>query len=449
MNPIRKPNQSPGPAAPATPVSTPIVLWIGLDWADQKHFLVCRPTDGTAKFTKELSQKPELIDEFFLQLHRQYPHGRLGVCVEQSRGPIISALMKFDFVVLYPVNPRSLAEFRRVFKVSGAKSDPSDGDLLADLGYLHHDRLRALQPQDVLTRQLSLLNEHRRDLVEDRTGALNRLGSTLKCYYPLALELVSENLGSPLALDFLRRWPNLAVLQKVKLQTVRAFFYAHNCRSAELIEGRLAALATAKPLTEDPGLIEPLQMRALAMVQQIASLQKSIAQYDQTIAAVFARHAKAALFAALPGAGPALAPRLAAAFGTLPDNWESAQDLLNLSGVAPVTRQSGKQRTVHFRWVRPKFLHQTLVEFAKCSLGQCDWAGLLYQHLLKEGNSTWMAIRIVAFKWVRILWRCWKENTAYDETRYLRGLQKRGVKLYESLYEKLPAAPQPNPVNKL
>jgi len=442
MDPTSKPNQGAAPAAPA-PTPAPITLWIGLDWADQKHFLVGRPTEGSAKFTKELSQKPEQIDEFFLQLRQQYPHGRIGLCVEQSRGPILSALMKFDFIVIYPVNPRSLAQFRRAFKVSGAKSDPSDGDLLADLGFLHHDRLRALQPQDALTRQLGLLNEHRRDLVQDRNGWLNRLGSTLKCYYPLALELVGENLDSPLALDFLRRWPNLTALQKAKAPTLRSFFYAHNSRSPELIDARLAALAAAKPLTEDPGLIEPLQRRALAMVRQIAALQKSIAEYDPTIAEVFAQHAKAALFDALPGAGAALAPRLAAAFGTLPDNWKSAQDLLNLSGVAPVTRQSGKQRTVHFRWVRPKFLHQTFVEFAKCSIGQCGWAGLLYQHLLTEGKSPWMAIRIIAFKWIRILWRCWRDHTAYDEARYLRSLQKRGVKLYESLYEKLPAASQP------
>src|SRR5436190_3564781 len=133
----------------------PIALWIGLDWADQKHFLVCRPIDGSAKFTKELPQKPEEVDCFFLELHQKYSH--IGVCVEQSRGPVIYGLMKFDFVIIYPINPRCLAEFRRAFKVSGAKSDPSDGDLLADMGLKHQDRLRAFHPQDAQTRKLALL----------------------------------------------------------------------------------------------------------------------------------------------------------------------------------------------------------------------------------------------------------------------------------------------------
>lgn len=421
------------------PKSEPITLWIGLDWADEKHFLSCWPADGSAKFTKELPQKPEELDCYFLQLHQQYP--RIGVCVEQSRGPLIYGLMKFDFVIIYPINPRSLAEYRRAFKLSGAKSDPSDGDLQAEIGFKHHDRLRSFEPQDPTTRKLALLSEHRRDLVQDRTGCLNRLTSTLKCYYPLALELVGEKLDGPMALKFLGRWPNLATLKKAASPTLRTFFYAQNSRSEELINARLAAIAVAKPLTEDPAILEPMQLLALAMVRQISSLQKTIAEYDQRVAEVFAQHDKARLCGALPGAGPALAPRLAAAFGTLPNNWPTAQDLLCLTGVAPVTRQSGKQRTVHFRWVRPKFVHQTFVEFAKCSIPQCEWAQLLYQHLVLKGKSRWMAIRIIAFKWIRILWRCWKNNTLYDETRYVRSLQKRGLKLYESLYAKLPAPP--------
>ena len=408
-----KPNsQSPDQPAlppPIAPGSGPSPsLWIGLDWADQTHFLACRPTNGAAKFTQELSQKPEALDAYFLALHQQYP--RLHVFVEQSRGPVIYALMKFDFVTLYPINPRALSDYRRVFKVSGAKSDPADGDLLLEFGSKHQEQLRALQPQDATTRKLALLCEHRRDLVQDRTACLNRLISTLKGYYPLAVELVGENLASPLAAAFLRRWPNLAALQKTQPPTLRAFFYAHHSRSEELIAQRLAAVAAAQPLTEDPAIVEPMQRLAGAMIQQIVTLQKVLADYDQELAEVFSTHPQAALFAALPGAGPALAPRLAAAFGTGSERWASAQDLLQLSGVAPVTRQSGQQRTMHFRWVRPKFLHQTMVEFAKCSIGQCDWARLLYDDQISRGKDRWTAIRKVAFKWLRILWRGWKDG---------------------------------------
>lgn len=414
-------------------------LWIGLDWADQKHDLSCHPTDGSAAFTRLLAQDPAELESFFLQLKNSYPS--IGLVVEQSRGPLIYALMKFDFITIYPVNPRSFAEFRRAFTVSGAKSDPKDGDLLAELGLKHHHRLRPLRPQDPITRELALLTEHRRDMVQIRTDCINRLRSTLKCYYPLLLALVGETLECPLGLDFLRRWPNLAVLQKARATTLRAFFYAHNSRNTELINQRLEAIKAAKPLTEDPAIIEPMQRMALAMEQQLRTLQRIIAGYDERIAEVFSQHANKGIFTELPGAGEVMAPRLAAAFGTRPDNWDSADNMSRLSGVAPVTKQSGKKKTVHFRWVRPIFLHQTFVEFAKYSIKQCDWARLLYEDLLARGKSTWMALRIVAFKWIRIIWRCWKSNTYYNDALYIKGLQKRGIKIYESLYPTTAAPP--------
>jgi transposase len=146
----------------------------------------------------------------------------------------------------------------------------------------------------------------------------------------------------------------------------------------------------------------------------------------------------------LPGCGPVLAPRLAAAFGTIRANFASADALLCFSGVAPVKKESGQLKVVQFRYARPIFLHQSMVEFAKCSLVKCAWARLLYEHQLSKGKKKWAAIRMVAFKWLRILWRCWQTRQPYDETTYLRSLQRDGVELYRSLYEGLPPLPTAN-----
>lgn len=416
----------------------PVVCWVGLDWADQKHCLSVRTSPGGPARQSFVEQKPEALDEFFLRLQVQHPTGRIAVAIEQSRGPVLYALLKYEFLVIYPVNPRSLADYRRAFKVSGAKGDPGDADLRCELACLHADRLRALETEEPLTRQLRLLTEHRRQFVEDRTQVSNRLTAALKCYYPLALERVGENLSEALGLDFLRRWPNLAVLQKAKPEVLRQFFQKHNCRSETAIAARLEALAKAKPLTEDPALIQPLQFQALRLVAQLKSLAQTITQYEERIQKVFGSHSEAWLFDALPGAGPALAPRLAAAFGTIRANFPSSQDLLCLSGVAPVQKQSGTQNLIHFRYARPIFLHQTMVEFAKCSIGHSPWAKIFYDHARKKGQGRWAAIRKLAFKWGRILWRCWQDRKAYDETRYLRQLQAHGVALYASLYEGLP-----------
>lgn len=423
------------PAPDSTEATPPIVLWIGLDWADKLHHVVARPPSGGPRLEQSLAQQPEAFELWLQSLRQKHPTGHFGVCVEQKRGPVIAALLKFDFVQIYPINPRALSDFRAALALSGAKSDPGDADLLAELGLKHHDRLRALLPQDPVTRELTLLTEHRRGLVDDRTAFHNQLTANLKAYYPLALDLLDAVLDGPMALDFLRRWPNLAALQRAKPQQIRSFFYAHNSRSQELIEERLKAIAAAKPLTLDPAIIEPHQLRTATLLSLLAAAQKSIDAYDRRISQVFQIHPYAPIFAALPGAGPALAPRLAVLFGTRLSNWTKSDELLSFTGVAPVKRQSGKQRTVHFRWARPLFFHQSVVEFAKCSLPQCEWANLLYESLVARGKSRWMALRVVAFKWLRILWRCWKDQVAYSEDRYVRSLQKRGLKLYESLYQ--------------
>jgi transposase len=430
---------TPEPDPKDTPA--PITCWVGLDWADQKHCLAVRPSLQAKPIVQFVQQRPELMDAFFLELRAQHPQGRIAVCLEQSRGPVIYQLLKFDFLVIYPINPSVLANYRRALSLSGAKDDPLDAELLCDFGAKHQDRLRPLQPQDPCTRQLQLLVEGRRGFVEQRTGLSNQLGAVLKSYYPLALDLL-DDLDCPMALEFLRRWPNLAKLQATPTATLRSFFYKHNSRSEERITGRLEAVERAKPLTEDPALIGPMQLQMVCLLPQLAAIQKVVATYDQRIKEVFHDHPDFWLFRELPGAGPALAPRLAAAFGTIRENVPEADDLLTLSGVAPVQRQSGASRTVHFRFRRPVFLHQTFVEFAKCSIGKCAWARQLYEDKRLRGKTQFAAFRAVAFKWIRILWACWATRTAYDETRYLKSLQQRGVALYESLYDNLPANPE-------
>ena len=415
------------------------VVWIGLDWADQKHLLVVR-LPGTAAPTRHiLEQKPEAMEEFFLKLRAQHPQAALGVCLEQSRGPVVYALMKYDFVTIYPVNPRSLADFRRAFTVSGAKSDPRDADLLCELGAKHHDRLRPLRPEEPCTRQLRLLVEARRNFVDDRTALGLQLVAALKCYYPLVLELFADDPCSAMALEFLRRWPNLQKLKSAKTTVLRAFFYKHNSRSEEKIQARLHLITGAVALTTDPAIIQPFALKVVCLAKQILVADASIAQFDASIQTTFAQHSQAALFQELPGAGAVLAPRLAALFGTQREQWTDASQFQRWTGVAPVTKQSGNTSAVLFRRARPFFLHQTMVEFAKSSLKFCAWARLLFEHQRSKGKSIFAAIRSVAFKWLRILFRCWKNNVAYDENHYLLGLQKRGIKLYESLYP----APQP------
>lgn len=420
-----------------------IAVWIGLDWADQQHCVSVLPPGAELPSSRFLEHKPETLDLFFLKLRQEHPDADLAVCVEQSRGAVINALSKHPFLRIYPVNPRSLSDYRRSLCPSGAKSDPRDSDLLCDFGAKHHDRLRELKLEDAATRQLRLDTETRRGFVDERTACVNQLIATLKSYYPLVLELL-DSFDTPMAREFLKRWPNLARLKAAKPGVLRAFFYKHGSRSEERIEERLESIKKASALTEDPVVISNLELKAQCLAAQITALQKSIAAYDQRIAEVYSRHPCAKVFASLPGAGPVIGARLAAAFGAERENCQSADEFQKRSGVAPVTRQSGKSRVVLFRRARPRFIHQTMVEFAKSSLAKCRWAALLYQDQVKKGKTPFAAIRAVAFKWNRILFRCWQKGEAYDEAKYLQSLKAKGVKLYQSLYEALPETAQPN-----
>jgi transposase len=169
------------------------------------------------------------------------------------------------------------------------------------------------------------------------------------------------------------------------------------------------------------------------LVSEIRAVAKAIGDYQARIEQIMQMHPDAMLFEDIPGAGPALAPRLLVAFGTNRDQFQSATDLQTLSGVAPVTKRSGKRCTVHRRWACPKFLLQTFHEFAGCSLGNSVWATAFYrQHrAARYGHHT--TLRKLAFKWIRVLFRCWQTRTPYSESRYLEALRKSNAPLLQFL----------------
>jgi len=121
-----------------------------------------------------------------------------------------------------------------------------------------------------------------------------------------------------------------------------------------------------------------------------------------------------------------LAPRLAVAFGLDRSRYEDAREVQQYSGIAPVIERSGRQFWIHARWGFPTFLHQTFHEFAAASLPQCEWARAFYQQQRERGAGHHQAIRALAFRWIRILFRLWKTGEEYDENRYLEALKKKG-----------------------
>jgi transposase len=406
-----------------------VAAFIGLDWADECHVGCLWVPGATDIESFSLLQTPEAIDAWAAALRSRFDGGKIAICLEQRRGALIFALLKFDFLILCPINPKQLASYRKAFDPSGNKNDPGDADLLLDFLRRHPERVRVWKPDDAQTRLIGLLTEQRRRLVNQRTRLVNQLQSALKQAFPQALTLLDKNLLSKTAWHFLRRWPTLEDLKQARPSTLRRFFYGHQSRSEDRLQKRLDQIRQAAPLTTDPALLEALGLQVEALVVQLETLSEPIARLERRLDELMNAHQDASLFRSLPGAGKALAPRLLAAFGTDRDRYASAEEVQAYCGIAPVTSQSGRSKTVSWRWACPKFLRQTFQEFAQHSRGQSTWAAAYYQLQKSRGKSSQAALRALAFKWIRILYRCWKSRTPYDEARYLDALKRRNSPL--------------------
>jgi transposase len=412
-----------------TPPDPIFAAFIGLDWADQKHDLALLPADGSRPEFQQIDHTPEAIDEWACRLRERFAGQPVAICFEQTRGPIAYALLKYDFLVLFPLPPARLASYRDAFHTSGAKDDPTDAALLLDFLLRHRDKLRGWHPDSPETRELRLLTEARRDAVDQRTRLSNQLRATLKLYFPQAISLVGHDVDAPMACDFLAKWPTLAAVRRIDPHTVRKFYYAHSCRSEQRILERLELIANAVPLTDDSAVIQAGSLQVQCFIAQLRVLHKAIQRFESRIEQLMDRHPEAAFFRALPGAGPALAPRLLAAFGTDRQRFQSAADLQAFAGVAPVTQRSGKRTSVRRRWACPTFLLQTFHEFAHWSRSKCSWASAFYQQQRHAGKGHHAALRTLAFKWIRVLYRCWRDRTPYSEERYLENLRRRNAPL--------------------
>jgi transposase len=391
--------------------------YIGIDWADQKHFWAMCTADGIRQHG-ELDNTPEAVQVWAAELEQRFQGRPVAVALEQARGAVIATLGKYGHLVLFPIHPNTLTNYRKAFSPSGAKSDPRDADLALELVVGHREKLRRLDPDTVETRQLQFLTEERRRLVNQQTSEIQRLRNWLKQVFPQILQWFDDP-ACAMVSALLLRWPTLQSLRQVSPGKLRTFLHKHNSRSAERIEERLGQIKDAVPATNDVALLETGVLCIQQSVRLLEQLRKGIDIFDERIADVFRNHPDRALVESFPGAGPALEPRLIAALGSRRERFDSAQSVASFAGIAPVTEASGKSIWIHWRWACPKFIRQTFHEWAGCSIRVCQWAREHYDAQRAKGKGHHAAVRSVAFKWIRIYYRCWRDRIPYCEATYL------------------------------
>jgi len=411
-----------------------VIVWI--DWGDEKHAVFLIEEATGKRIRQEVEHTPEAIADWVGSLRRQFPNSQVVVCLEQTRGALIYALMKYDFL-LVPVNPKQLARFREVLCASGAKDDPDDAEFLAELFAKHAAYLRIWKPDAEETRLLALLSEDRRHCVDQRTALTNQLKSQLKQYFPQALRLV-DPLHSALACALLEHWPSLAEIQAASDDEILQLFREHRAGSQQQRQDKLALIRDALPLTSDRAVLHSRRLLVRTLIQLIHELNAAIQEYDQQIAAAFQGHADYEIFHSFPGAGATIGPRLLCAFGSDRNRYAAAPEVQSFSGIGPVTRRSGKSRVVRRRWACNKYLRQTFHEYACHSIKFSAWARAYYDMMKERTGGHQAALRSLAFKWIRILYRCWHDRQLYDESVYLDSLRRRNSPLLSYLAAETP-----------
>ena len=400
----------------------------GVDWGGQKHAYSIENRAGERK-RGEFGSSAEQVHEWARSLKQWYRSGRVVVAVEAGCNGLMYALAQYEHIVLAPINPRASKSYRDSLRLSGASDDPSDAELICEFALRHVEKLRLWQPEDEASTELRMLAEHRRVLVDQRTAATHTMAAALKGCFPQVLEWFEAETSKPLR-AFVERWPTLERARGASRDQIEQMLRDCRVRKSPIRATTLSdRIATATPLVNDSAVVSAWARSAQAQVAFIEVLEAQIALYDQAIDRAWQQHRDREIFDSLPGAGRVLAPRLAAAFGIDRDRFSSAAEMQCYSGIAPVTEKSGKQCWIHARWAFPTFLHQTFHEFAQASISLSPWAKAVYHQQRQRGAGRHEAIRALAFRWIRILFRLWQTGEKYDEQTHLDRLRLKGSPL--------------------
>lgn len=408
----------------------------GFDWAKDKHHVAVVELSGR----RVLEMGIEDTAEGWADLRRKlaaFP--RLAVAIETSCGPAVERLLEMGLAV-YPLNPKAAQRYRDRKSPAGAKDDALDAWSFADALRTDGQGWRRLSPLDQATHELRILCRDEITLIAQRTALVNQLRAALHEYYPVALEAF-DDWTTPPAWRFAVAFPTPAELAAAGKRKWEKFLHANKLYRPQTQQTRLELFAKAMQFVNPNAAVTAAKsLLAVALAEQLLTLQRQMDKYRQRIQKLFADHPDHDLFGSLPGAGEKLAPRLLAELGTDRDTFATAQGLQCYAGTAPVTRQSGHRHAVFVRRACNKILRATVHLWADLSRPKCAWAQAYYQKKKEQGMSHAAALRCLGQRWLKILWRMWKDRVGYDEARHTLDQVKHGSWVVRLLPQPVPAA---------
>ena len=389
--------------------------YAGLDWATDHHDLMVLDRQGQIVVQIRFPHSAEGWEQLRQQLQ---PLPAVAVAIETSHGAAVQQLIAAG-VAVYPVNPRSAAQYRQRHTPSGVKDDQRDAWSLADALRVDGQHWRALAPEDPLIAELRLLCRDEEALIEQRTALVNQLQAALREYYPVALEAFAD-WTMPAAAAFVEAFPTPQALAAAGKRRWEKFLHTHQLARPQTYQPRLECFARATQFCGDAPTTAAKSLLAVSLAKLLRQLHAQLTEYRRRIEQLFAQHPDHDLFGSLPGAGRTLAPRLLAELGDDRTRFSSATALQCHAGTAPISYQSGQMMRVRHRQACNKHLRHTVHLWVDLSRHWSPWAAAYYQAHRAKGQSHACALRCLGQRWLKVLWKMWQSRQLYDPDRHSR-----------------------------
>ena len=392
------------------------MIFVGDDWAEAHHDVYLCDEAGTRLGKARLPEGIEGIGRFHeLVAACVEEPGEVVVGIETDRGLWVQALIEAGYTV-YAINPRAASRYRDRHTLSGAKSDPGDAKLLAELVRTDRHNHRPVAGDSDLAEGLKVLARAHQTMIWDRTRATNRLRSALREYFPAALATFAE-LAHRDTLAVLRAAPDPATARQLTPGRVRTLLrHAGRQRNIDTRAQTIVDGLRAETLTASPAVVSAFAATTRAQVALIAELNTQIAGLETELAAHFEQHPDADIYLSQPGIGVILGARALGEYGDDPNRYAEAKSRKNYAGTSPITRASGTRCVALARVVRNNRLAAAIDQQALCALTTSPGARAFYDHRRARGDSHHQTLRALGNRLVGILHGCLRTHTPYNES---------------------------------
>ena len=397
---------------------------VGIDWARYKHdYLIMKPT-GEILLQGSIPHNADGLQKLAEAIERYEPdHSNVQVAIEMNDGAILAWLIDKGYQV-FGIQPKSAQRARDIYRPSGAKDDPIDTFVLAEMLRLKGGRLRPLRPSSPATDELRELVRWRSELVHQRTAATQQLRAILADWAPI-LSGLCDGLDRKWQLDLLEEFSTEADFCQAHGNRIRGFVKAHRLRAqtGEKIDNA----RRSDPMPMPAGRVVTIVRQVRFGVDQLRRFAAEIDQIEQDMETRVAEHPDVNIFRSLPIQATVTIASLLSIFGQDRQHAPTWTELAACCGVAPITISSGKSRTVRLRRACNHTSHQAMLYFAfNTAFVKGCWAAEYYKRKRQEGMKHYATLRCLAKRWMKLLYRLWKDKLTYDEQLHRKSQKSHG-----------------------